>query len=47
MKIRDDIEKALGICLNLSLVDWDKNGSVMKGVNMNNEESIEADSSII
>jgi len=47
MKIRDDIWKELGIRFNLSLVDWDKDGSAMKGVNMDNEERIEADSSII
>jgi len=47
MKIRDDIEEALGIKLNLCLADWHKDGYNRKMVAMDNEEVINIGSSII
>jgi hypothetical protein len=47
LEIRDDIEKNLGITLNLSYVDWDNDGSGIRGGCMINELNIEAGSSII
>jgi len=47
MKIRDDIEEALGIKLNLCLADWHKDGYDRKMVTMDNEEDINIGSSII
>jgi len=47
MKIRDDIEEALGIRLNLCLADWHKDGHGRKGVTMHNEEDMDTGSSVI
>jgi len=46
-KIRDDIEKALGIRLNLCLADWHKDGHNGSLVNEYQQEDIDPDSSII
>jgi len=47
MKIRDDIEEALGIKLNLCLADWHKDGHERKTITMDNEEDIGIGSSIV
>jgi len=47
MKIRDDIEEALEIKLNLCLADWHKAGHERKTVTMDNEEDIDIGSSIV
>jgi len=47
MKIRDDIEEALGIRLSLCLADWHKDGHERKRVTMDNEEDVDIGSSII
>jgi len=47
MKIRDDIEEALGVKLNLCLADWHKDGHERKGLTINSEEDIDISSSVI
>jgi len=47
MKIRDDIEEALGVKLNFCLADWHKDGHERKEVTIDNEEDIDMGSSII
>jgi len=47
MKIRDDIEEALKIKLNLCLADWHKAGHERKTETMDNEEDIDIGSSIV
>jgi len=47
MMIRDDIEEALGVKLNLCLADWHKDGHERKELTINNEEDIDISSSVI
>jgi len=47
MKIRDDIEEALRIRLNLCLADWHQDGHDVKGITMDNGGDIDIGSSII